>query len=252
MERKYENSANVVRYMIGEAEQKIKEAAETATKVMNDWRFSPEGKEQSKKDIFDELNTTLEHEMNLIRDAASDFCNNYRVKLPEDQKDHSTDIANALKVIDMMGYNMTVDVLKTILEPIKNSYKNMKMIGDIMTAKQKNGNGAGVGYSYDVMDTLLTYMGVNTSIIDYLDKVKEIEDVATNPGWKLRFRVMSYPNATLVQLAPDISYRIVTLPDAIIAAGEMYAQLETEFSDLFKEHIPTDEEMIVGALKNDK
>jgi len=90
-------------------------------------------------------------------------------------------------------------------------------------------------------------MGINTSAVEYLDRLKEVEDVESIPGFK--FSVSMYGGATPVIITPDVPYFYLTLPDTMKELGKMYATLENEFSELFTRHIPTDGELILSSLK---
>lgn len=250
MERKYEVTAQAVQGVIASYEADVKEAEDAANKVMADWRFSASGKENAKQNLYKELQERADKYMNLIREAAKDFCDTYRIKLPSDNKDHSMDIANALKMIDMLGYNLTAETLKTVLEPIKNSYKHMKMIADVLEAKNKGITADFVHYDPAVITTMYEWLGVNTKVFEYLDAFREVEEICTTERIKLYAATNSYGNASLVSLTPQIPYEIFALPDAMIRAGKMYAELESEFSELFKVHTPTDTEMIESIVKN--
>lgn len=251
MEKKYERYAAQIKFIISSYERSVKEAADAATKLMGNNRFSPIGKEEGKKEIFADLNKTAANNTSLIRETVKAFCNEYRVKLPEDGKNHDTDIANAIQVIDMLGFLMTENALRGILDPIKNSYKSLKMIYDIMEAKNGgsySNTAPDTHYSDSVMRVLYEYMGINTQVNDYLDSLRMIEDIVSD-GVKLGFRVESYSDANVVVLIPVIPYSILACADWMIQTGEQYAALEDQFTDLFKVHTPTAAEMIESILK---
>ena len=251
MEKKYEGYAAQIKVIIDSFERSVKEAADAATKLMGNNRFSPIGKEEGKKEIFADLNKTAANNTSLIRETVKAFCNEYRVKLPEDGKNHDTDISNAIRVIDMLGFKMSENALRGILDPIKNSYKSLKMVYDIMDAKNGGTSVSFVSdahYSESVMKVLYEYMGVNTQVNDYLDMFRMIEDIVSD-GVKLGFKVESYTNASVVVLVPVIPYSILACAAWMIQAGEQYAALEDQFTDLFKVHTPTDAEMIESVLK---
>ena len=248
MERSYEKYAAQVDFLLTSFSDEVKKYQDSANKLMGDHRFSPEGKAEAKKAMFAELWEVADNETALLKEAAKQFCNEYRIKLPSDPEDRTLEIANALKVVEMLGYKLTVETLKNILDPLKNSYKHMKMIADVIKAKGTGISAEGVGYDSAVIDTLNEYMGLNTKVFDYLDLFGQIEEIITSANIKLHFVV--YPiSDTVLELHADVPYRLIALKDNMIAAGKKYAELEDEFSDLFTAHVPTDTEMILNSLK---
>ena len=247
MEKTYERYAATAETIIKNFEDAVEETQKTGCEIMLDWRFTPEGKSENLKGIKADLQEKADNLTKLFRENARKFCNEYKVALPNDGKAHTEDVANALKVIDMVGFKLTPDILKSIMEPLKHSYTNMKLINDVITAKGNNAIVEGIGYDEAIYKTLFEYMGVNTSAIEYLNKLKEVEDIENIPGFK--FSVSMYGGATPVIITPDVPYFYLTLPDTMKELGKMYATLENEFSELFTKHIPTDGELILSSLK---
>ena len=247
MERTYERYAATAETIIKNFEDAVEETQKTGCEIMLDWRFTPEGKSENLKGIKADLQEKADNLTKLFRENARKFCNEYKVTLPNDGKSHTEDVANALKVIDMVGFKLTPDILKSIMEPLKHSYTNMKLINDVITAKGNNAIVEGIGYDEAIYKTLFEYMGVNTSAIEYLNKLKEVEDIENIPGFS--FSVSMYGGATPVIITPDVPYFYLTLPDTMKELGKMYATLGNEFSELFTKHIPTDSELILSSLK---
>ena len=249
MERTYERYAATVETIIKNFEDAVEETQKTGCEIMLDWRFTPEGKSENLKGIKADLQEKVDNLTKLFRENARKFCNEYKVTLPNDGKTHTEDVANALKVIDMVGFKLTPDILKSIMEPLKHSYTNMKMIHDVIYVKGNvpEAGLAGIGYDEAIYETLIEYMGINTSAVEYLDRLKEVEDIENIPRFK--FSVSMYGGATPVIITPDVPYFYLTLPDTMKELGKMYATLENEFSELFTRHIPTDGELILSSLK---
>lgn len=249
MERTYERYAATAETIIKNFEDAVEETQKTGCEIMLDWRFTPEGKSENLKGIKADLQEKADNLTKLFRENARKFCNEYKVTLPNDGKSHTEDVANALKVIDMVGFKLTPDILKSIMEPLKHSYTNMKMIHDVIYVKGNvpEAGLAGIGYDEAIYETLIEYMGINTSAVEYLDRLKEVEDIENIPGFK--FSVSMYGGATPVIITPDVPYFYLTLPDTMKELGKMYATLENEFSELFTRHIPTDGELILSSLK---
>ena len=249
MERTYESYAARAEAIIKNFQDKVKEAQETGCEMMLDWRFTPEGKNENLKGVKADLQEKADNLTKHFKENARKFCNEYKVTLPNDGKSHTEDVANALKVIDMVGFKLTPDILKSIMEPLKHSYTNMKMIHDVIYAKGNvpEAGLAGIGYDKAIYETLIEYMGVNTSAVEYLDRLKEVEDIENIPGFK--FSVEPFTNATPFIIVPNIPYEYYAVPETMKELGKMYAVLENEFSELFTKHIPTDSELILSSLK---
>lgn len=249
MERTYESYAARAEAIIKNFQDKVKEAQETGCEMMLDWRFTPEGKNENLKGVKADLQEKADNLTKHFKENARKFCNEYKVTLPNDGKSHTEDVANALKVIDMVGFKLTPDILKSIMEPLKHSYTNMKMIHDVIYAKGNvpEAGLAGIGYDKAIYETLIEYMGINTSAVEYLDRLKEVEDIENIPGFK--FSVEPFTNATPFIIVPNIPYEYYAVPETMKELGKMYAVLENEFSELFTKHIPTDSELILSSLK---
>lgn len=244
MEKQYDKYAAQIQAIIEDYERTVKDSANAATELMADKRFSAIGKEEGKKEIFGELDRIADNKTALIREIVKDFCKEYKIKLPDDGKSHDTEISNALKVIDMLGFKMTADALRTILDPFRNSYKHLKMIYDIMDAKNGGDNINPVAcYDPAVMEALREYIGVNTQVIEYLNLFRQIEDIITE-GVKLGFEASSVSNSHVVYLYAKIPYSILACGAWMQQAGKMYVILKTLNNKLFRAYIPTEEEII--------
>ena len=231
----------------------VKRAADETTKILTDWRYSEKGKEEKKQKALAELNATAENMTAVFKEAVKKFCDDFAVVLPEDGKDHSKDIENALKVIEMLGYGMDERNLDNIINPLRGSFRSMKTIVDVMEAKNKNALAgvAGVGYDAAIMGKLYEYMGINTRVNDYIDLFAHVEAIIDNTGDRYRFNVTSMSNATVVTMVDVIPYSFLACADWMQQIGEEYAALEDEFSSLFKNHVPSDKELILNTLRGE-
>ena len=227
----------------------VKEAADNMTKVSGDWRFSDKGKAEKKRELIAELNTNASNLTDIFKGAVKAFCDDFSIQLPEDGADHGKDIENALRVIDMLGFSLDEKNLANIIEPLKGSFRSMKMIFDIIDTKQKSAleNGSS-GFSTDVVSKLYSYMGINTSVMNYIDALNNLKTVSETPGSGYRFIITSYPNAPVTRIQAAIPYEFLACADWMREVGEQYADLEGEFSSLFKDHVQTHEEMIADVL----
>ena len=94
------------------------------------------------------------------------------VEVPDDGESHSVEVANVLKIIDMCGFDLSADILKAALEPVKNSGTVLKMISDVMYTKQKNSSIG--GYKSEVLELLDDYLGMNNEMLAYSDTLESI------------------------------------------------------------------------------
>ena len=46
-----------------------------------------------------------------------------KVEIPEESVDNDTALANALKIIEIMGYSLTPEILREAIDPLKGSAK---------------------------------------------------------------------------------------------------------------------------------
>ena len=230
--KNFEDYAKRVETFNSVFEGTVKEAADKMTKVSGDWRFSEKGKAEKKKELIAELNTNASNLTDIFKGAVKAFCDDFSIQLPEDGADHGKDIENALRVIDMLGFSLDEKNLANIVEPLKGSFRSMKMIFDIIDTKQKSAleNGSS-GFSTDVVS-----------------KLYNLKTVSENPGSGYRFTITSYPNAPVTRIQAAIPYEFLACADWMREVGEQYADLEGEFSSLFKDHVQTHEEMIADVL----
>ena len=223
-------------------DDEVARVADSITQTISDWRLSERGKEQKKKDSFAALNKTAEMIAKIAKKSVADFCNDYAIDLPEDGADHSKDIENGLKIIDMLGFNLDVVNLANVMNPLLGSFRSTKTIVDLMLTKGKASSE--VGYSPEVISKLYEYTGINSKVGDYLNLFNNICDILKNPYDIYRFEVTSRSNATLVTLQPIIPYDLLACSDWMRKCGSEYAALESEFSSLFTSHVPTDRELL--------
>lgn len=247
--KNFEEHAKKIEAFNNVFENTVKETANEMTKVSGDWRYSDAGKNELKKGLIADLNTSANNLSEIFKGAVKAFCDDFAIKLPEDGKDHGKDIENALRVLDMLGFSLDEKNLANIIDPLKGSFHSMKMIFDIIDTKQKNALENGLsGYSSSVVAKLFDYMGINTSVMNFLDTFNQLKDLAENPGIGYRFIITSTSNASVTTIQPVISYDFLACADWMREAGAQYANLESEFSSLFKDHVQTDTEMITAAL----
>lgn len=147
----------------------------------------------------------------------------------------------------MVGFKLTPDILKSIMEPLKHSYTNMKLINDIITTKSSGVLAENMGYDARIYEILFEYMGVNTSAVEYLDRMKDVEEIENFHGFGFSVELTTN-TVTPVIIIPNVPYEYYAVPDNMRELGKMYARLENEFSEVFTKHIPTDSELILSSL----
>lgn len=246
MEKNYEIYATQVQGCNKLFTDEVKRIADECTKVMGDFRYSEQGKEEKKREHFAALNAIADNLSRVCKEAIRHFCDDFRVSLPEDGKDHSRDIENALKIIELLGVNLDVQNFQNIMNPLRGSFRSMKVIADLLEAKNKGG----ANYDSAIMKKLYEYMGGNGRVFDYLHIFEIIESIIGSTGDRYGFSVTSYGNASVIRIQERIPYDFLACADWMKQAGKEYAALEEEFSDVFKTHIPTDRELIESTLKS--
>lgn len=188
MEKSYEKYAHQINGINQLWIDTVKQKADEITKSMADWRYyTEEAKHKIKVKKFADLKSIAQNFDNLIREGVRRFCAEYKIALPEDGTDHTADIENALRIIDMLGFDMNVDNLKNILSPLRGSFRSIKTVTDVMRAKQESalsGLNPENSYSSEVMLMIDEFMGINTRINDYLSVYGSIEQIIDAPiGW---------------------------------------------------------------------
>ena len=243
MEKSYEKYANQINGINQIWIDTVKQKADELTKEMANYHYYTEkGKHEIKQKRFADLKDIAQNLDNLIREGIRRFCSEYKIVLPEDGTDHAADIENALRIIDMLDFDMNVDNLKNILSPLRGSFRAMKTVTDVMRAKNDSalsGLNPDNRYSAEVMLMIDEFMGINSRVNDYLSvfgNIEQIIDALVGYG----FECVSYDNAPVVQLMEQIPYSYLSCESWMNEAGEMYSELENQFTTLFTNHVPTD------------
>lgn len=228
----------------------VREKQDELNKVLIDWRYSPKGKQEQKEKFYKDLNASAANMTGVFKEAVKHFCDDFRVVLPDDGKDHAKDVENALRVIDMLQYDLDEKNLDNIMRPLRQSYLSMKTIVDVLEAKHKNaGIIPGAGYAPKLMLKLYDYMGISTRVAEYLNIFGNIEDILKGQE-SYRYEVTQYSNITTLEIFEVIPYSFLACGEWMEKAGKLYGELETEFNALFTNHVPTDAEVIESILKN--
>ena len=230
-------------------EERVTEAANEATKIMSDWRYSESYRLKKKQEVIKYLSAEAENISKIFRETVNRFCDDFKIVLPEDGKDHKQEIENALKVIDMLGYSLTESILSEIIRPLRGSFRNMRLILNILEAKNHDmAIAAGEGYSHDVIKRIHEFGGISSSVGEYLDLFECVGDIVEANGADYGFDEIDVSNAKVVEIIPRIPYSFLSCAGWMRQLAQMYGRLEKEFSDLFSDHIPTAREEINKIL----
>ena len=228
---------------------KIKNAVNLA--VANK-RLSDFGRQEAIANLRKSLSDLNQSFSDAIREIIRSFCKEYSLKFKEDNEDHNIEIANALKVIDMCGDKLNADILKSILEPLKNSHKSLKLISDVLSTRHDSLT-TSISYAVDVDNVMSDFMGCNSEINEFVNRLRDIEAVADYPvlsNYNMTGSSDMYNEKQFFDINNVTPYSVDRLPEEITAVGKMYEELAMKYPLIFSNYIPTETEMIDDALKN--
>lgn len=251
MEKNYEKYAMQVKELNKMFSNSVKRIADELNEKLTDWRLSEKGREEQRQKKIEELNIVCENMNNVFREAVKHFLTDYAIGLPDDGIDHSKDIENALRVVDMLGFDLDVKNFDNIMTPLRGNYRAMKTVIDVMQVKNDTGLAGMIPnerrYSNAIMEKIIEYTGITNRVSDFLEIMDNIADVVDNPvGYRYIINRLSI--TSMVEMSDVIPYNYLSCGDWMIEAGEMYAYLENEFVSLFKKHTPTYRELIESSL----
>lgn len=236
-------------YLVAISYAKIKNTANFA--IVNK-RLSDFGREEAIKNLRKELSNLNKSFSDSIRQIIKNFCKEYSIQFKEDNKDHNIEIANALKVIDICGTNLNGEILKPILESLKTSHKALKLISDILATK-KNSYTTPIAEAIEVDNIMSDYMGSNSEINEFINRLNDIEAVAEYPvlcNYSMTGSFDLYGENQFFDVQNVTPYSVDRLPEEITSVGKMYEELAMKYPLIFSNYIPTEAEMIDDVLKN--
>lgn len=249
MKKNFEKYVAQVKGLNNLFSESVKRISEELNAKLTDWRLSEKGREEQRQKKIEELNAVCENMSNVFREAVRHFLTDYEISLPDDGEDHSKDIENALRVIEMLSFDLDTRNIDNILNPLRGNFRAMKTVLDVMRVKNESGLSglAAKGYRTEVMNKLMEYTGTNNRVNDFLEIMDNIGDILESPiGYRFEYGHMS--NATVIEIVDIVPYSYLSCADWMKDAGELYAQLEKEFASLFDKHTPTDREMLESSL----
>lgn len=230
----------------------IKKKGEEINGKMSDWRLSPKGKEDAVNGIIKEMWAICDNMNKVFYEAVNNFCKEYSLTLPNDGKDHSTDIQNAFRVIEMLGFNIDRNNLNNIIEPLKGNYKALKTVLDVMRVRNESGlsglNPSNNHYSGEIMQIVNEYSGIYTNVSDFLMIMEDIKAIPENPAG-YRFEASQVSNSPLITVSEVIPYSHMACSDWMIEAGKSYEMLNGEFNSLYNSAPATDTETMNSVLQ---
>ena len=174
MEKSYETYAKKALMLKHTHKQEAGKIRDTIGQIDSNQRLSDFGKREAIEKLKGEAGNLNKQFSDSIRGLIRQFCKEFGTSFAEDYADHSTDVANALKIIEMCGSKLTAELLHSIIEPLKGSHKAMKMIYDVLTIKYST-------FAPEVVSILNERMGTTAEVNEYLDRLKELEAVADCP-----------------------------------------------------------------------
>lgn len=173
---------------------------------------------------------------NVFHEAIQHFCNDYAISLPSDGKDHSMDIQNALRIIQILGNSMDERNLNNIIEPLKGDYKALKTVLDVMRAKNDSlaAGLAGMENRYNPTVTRIIddYSGVNTYISDFRDTMDNIEAIRNSQAG-YRYELEKLSNSPFYVVRDIIPYAHLACADWMTEAGMAYDHVQGEITGLY-------------------
>ena len=235
-EKLYETYAKQALTIVHQHRERTKEIADAVQKASTDRRYSEYGREQLLKKLREELNELNQEKSDELKTVVQQFVNEYQVNIVDDGKANPQEIANALKIIEMCGTGLTVDVLRTAIEPIKGSYTTLKMIQTILVSKNQHAIVVEGMYDPDCIVLLDDYLGRNGALIGYEDTFAEVKSALDMPLLVSAgiHGEPDYNGSVVNQLLDTTPYITLCLPDSMMKVGKLYDQVYLEYPGFFK------------------
>ncbi len=242
MKKTYEEYKEKMLTFFGAHREEATKIEKTVNLIAVNKRFSDYGKQEAIGNLKSELETLNASFSDSIRGLVKKFCKEFSVSFKEDNANYAADIANALKVIEMCGTGLTADLFRSVIEPLKGSYKALKVINNVLVIKWSNPATAAL-YAPEISTIISDYMGSNAEINEYADRLKEIEAVADYPQLS-EFEIVNtaYNGVFNFEVRNKTRYSVGVLPDELVVVGKMYEELAMKYPLMFANYIPTQED----------
>ncbi|BCJ92837.1 hypothetical protein acsn021_04060 [Anaerocolumna cellulosilytica] len=233
-EKLYETCAKQVVVLLRDYRVELDNIKESTQKVKADPRYTELGKKQLLTGLVKELKDLNESTTEALKKIILTFCDKYKVTFSDDKGQHQTEIANALKIIDMCGMNLSVELLQSTIEPLKSSYKSLKMIRGVLEAKDSNPM-LPEHYDMEIFNMLDGYMGSSVSIEDYTNFFDRIKEILNYPViFDSGIGAIIYGGSEMVQINDTTPYNVLCLGDNMMNVGKMYEVLSQEYLLVFE------------------
>lgn len=198
-------------------EKKAGEILEVINGVMIDERFSEKGKKDAVERMKDELNKLNNENKENLKSLIVEFCKEMKLNLHDDEKDHAAEVANALKVIEMVGVSeITADAVSSLIKPFQNSYNSIKIIYDLFKVKSEKSS---FGCDPKILDVLSLQIGLKDEFVEYIERVEKLKSVLNYPEfsfYKLTAIDYNYGNGKRYSLTIENGYDIEAIPDDML------------------------------------
>lgn len=215
----------------------ISKANELVNKLVADVYLSEIGKTEKKKSVCNEVDGVADNLTGIFKKNLSAFLDEFSLNLPEDGKDHSQDVANALRIIDMLGFEIDANNLRNAISPLLGSYTALRTVIDVLDTKHTNSIVG--GYKVDVMEMVHQYKGVTADVGDYLDTIDRLKDIVNNPMVKYTYQMTSTSYGSATHITDATPYEMLACADWMNNLVKLYASLEESNAQLFTGHIKT-------------
>lgn len=239
-EKLYETLAKEAQLIIHDSDyvKSLKEIVKNMMDVKQNQRYSDFGKEELLKNMRKEFADKNKGQNEKLREVIRKFCDTYGVTIPDDGENHSADISNVLKIIDMCGVNLSAEILKTAIEPIKDSPKLLKMVGDVIDTKSKNTPLNAGSYDTDIFNVLDEYQCRGSDMISYSNEFSNVESLL-NDETLIDYRITDeyqygVSNGYLLKLTDFTPYSVICLGDNMMKIGKMYDEISLVNPRFFK------------------
>lgn len=235
-EKYYETCAKKVVTILHQHKEGTKEIADAIQKLSTDRRYSDYGKEQVMKKLSEELNTINQEKSDELKEVVQQFVNKYQTNIKDDGNTDPQDVANVLKIIEMCGPGMTVDVLRAAVEPIKGSCSTLKMLHTILLNKSQRALAIEAAYDTKCIELLEDYIGQSAPITEYEAIFAEVKGALDAP-LLVRARINAegnYSGSVINRLLDDTPYITYALGDSMMKIGKMHDLLSVEYPGFFK------------------
>ena len=235
-EKLYETLAKQVLVLVNQHKAEAEKIGQAVQELNTNPRYSDFGKNELVQKLREELKNLNESITKELKALVRQFVNEYQVVRADDGKADSQDVANALKIIDMCGNSITVEVLRTALEPIKGSYTTLKMIRSIFEAKNENVIVIEGAYSPDCFELLDEYLGANCAVFNYEDAFATVKEVLDMPELVSAgiVGIPNYSSTVINNIVDHTPYCTLCLGDNMIRVGKLYDRVSLEYPRLFK------------------